>query len=133
MEQVRVSAPKNASALQVFQEMSDSKSTYAIVTRPNGRQILGIVTESDYIKGMARPDGGAWMESATVEQCMPDHDLIYVAPNDDCQTVIQQMQPVDGGSPIRQVVVLDGLVPVGVITQDIIRDWFVHKHIKTPP
>jgi len=127
MQRDFIRVPDTTEIAQVLKMMFESGENYVVVVKGGGVQIAGIVTRTDVINLR----GTIVLKEGYVRDIVGDQMLIAMMPQDfmtDAHRKFERYANID------QLIVLDLLTPVGVLTKhDVIRWMYEEEFANLPP
>lgn len=111
--------------IDVMSEMAEQRVTYAVVVEADD-QLVGILSMTDIVDIMSVSKDDETLVTATVEQYMRKKRLAVVNLTDSCDDVVDELHQ----AHVHQLVVVDRMSAVGVITQLEVDKWFLQTHKK---
>jgi len=127
MQKDFIRVPDTTQVSQALKMMFESGENYVVVVRGGGVQIAGIVTRTDVISLR----GNIVLKEGYVRDIVGDQTLIAVMPQDFMQDARSKFER---SANIDQLIVLELLTPVGILTKhDVIRWMYEEEFANLPP
>ena len=127
MQKDFIRVPDTTQVSQALKMMFESGENYVVVVRGGGVQIAGIVTRTDVISLR----GSIVLKEGYVRDIVGDQTLIAVMPQDFMQDARSKFERY---ANIDQLIVLELLTPVGILTKhDVIRWMYEEEFANLPP
>jgi predicted transcriptional regulator len=121
MHDVLVSVPSGTTVRATLQEMAEHDVDFAVVAKTGGA-IVGIYTLSDEMGEIRHDEGGAFLDKLIDDEM--NENLAVVAPTEKCVEVVRVLSD----RRIHHVVVVERLIPIGVIGTKEINKWYIATH-----
>lgn len=123
MKPIPICVDRSTSLMSVMESMDKKHVSFAVITEYE--QIAGILSMSDIIDMLDKGEDES-LTAATIGDHQRKRKLVVVSPTDKCSDVVHELSQ----GHIHQIVVVDRLKPVGVITQLDVDHWFLESHKK---
>jgi CBS domain-containing protein len=112
---------ENTAVREAMTEMLKQKQRLVAIVSAN-RRIQGVLTYGDIIRELHKDLKSSKILTATVETLMIDYtNFSFAEPNNTMLIALEQMAI----KRLRNVVIIDRLVPVGVLKQENIIQWWL--------
>jgi predicted transcriptional regulator len=118
-----VTVQDNQSVMKALELMLSKQKRIVAVVAPNNR-IRGVVTYTDILKLLATEIKHSKILTGNIDQIMKDYTrFVFTETSNSMLDALKMM--VDEN--VRNLVVIEGLEPVGMINQEIMLDWWLKE------